>query len=232
MNENADSGLRWTNGAGTPPVERDRLRMRLDLYEESLTLKCYEPDATWTRQVDADEIAAAFTLHMGARTGLLPPGTLWWKHSTEGAITALWREPQIWAAALQIKAFEPPERFRLPMPGLLFIGAPKRPPWVFAALKRPEDGSETLYRMPTFNVFGDGRVCPGNHRFPDRVEEVPESFFQSHFSMTGDTRRRSKKHPDKLYDLWTELHGRDEYPLEDLVEHCTVANAMEIPDKG
>ncbi len=229
MNKNADSGVQWTDGAGAP-VERDRLRMRLDLYEESLTLRCYEPEATWTRRVDADQIAAAFIEHMGARTGLLPPGALWWKQSAEGAVTALWREPQVWATALQIKAFEPPERFRLPMPGLLFIGAPGRPPWVFAAHKRPESGGETLYRIPAFNVFGDGRVCPGNHRFPDRVEETPESFFQSHFSMTGDTRGRSKKHPDRLYELWKELHGQDEYPLEDLVEHCAVADAMEIPE--
>ena len=230
MSETTDPGdINWAGG-GKTQTERDKLKMRLDIYEESLILKCYEQDATWTRQVDANQIAAALTLYMGASTGLLPQSALWWKQSQEGVITAVWREPQVWNAALQVKAFEPPERFRLPMPGLLFITAPGRPPWAFAARKRPEGTDDTLCKIPTFNVFGTGRVCPGNHKFPDRAEETPESFFQSHFSMTGDTRGRSKKYPNELYKLWKELDGKEEYPLEDLVEHCTVANAMEIPE--
>ena len=47
--------------------------------------------------------------------------------------------------------------------------------------------------MPAFNVFRDGRVCPGSHSFPDEVGLIPESFFQSYFSLTGDTRERSKR---------------------------------------
>ncbi len=230
MNERTDpEGISWAEGGTETRTEPDRLKMRLDIYEESLVLQCYEPDAVWTRPVNADQIAAAFTEHMGASTGLLPPGVLWWKRSEDGAITALWQEPRVWNAALQVQALEPPERFQLPMPGLLFVAAPHRAPWVFATLRRPEDLKETLYHAPTFNIFRSGRVCPGNHRFPERTEEVPDSFFQSHFSMTGDTRGRSKKHPDQLYKLWKELDGRAEYPLEDLVECCTTAAAMEIP---
>ncbi len=229
MNHWTDDGIKWAEPDRTP-TERDRIRMRLDIYEENLVLKCYDQDATWTRPVDADRIAAAFIEDMGARTGLLPPGSLWWKQSQEGVITALWREPRVWNAALQVKAFEAPERFRLPMPGLVFIAAPGRAPWVFAATRRPEEPDETLYRARAFNVFHNGRVCPGNHRFPDRAEEVPESFFQSHFSMPGDTHRRSKKHPNQLYALWKELDGKAEYPVEDLVQYCTVADAMELPE--
>ena len=80
----------------------------------------------------------------------------------------------------------------------------------------------TVYKMIQRSEFP--------HKFPDRAEETPESFFQSHFSMTGDTRGRSKKYPNELYKLWKELDGKEEYPLEDLVEHCTVADAMEIPE--
>ena len=46
----------------------------------------------------------------------------------------------------------------------------------------------------------------------------------------GDTRGRSKKYPTELYKLWKELDGKEENPLEDLVEHCTVADAMEVPE--
>ena len=230
MTEGTDTeGILWKNGARTG-VERDKLLMRLDIYEENLILTSYEPDANWTKHVDADRIAAALIENMGSRTGLLPPDALWWKQSEEGVITALWQEARVWPTALQVKAFEPPERSRLPMPGLLFITAPNRPPWVFAAAGRPRQTGETLYHIPAFNVFHNGRVCPGSHTFPERAEEVPASFFQSHFSMTGDTRNRSKKHPNNLHLLWRELDGREEYPLEDLVEVCTVADAMEIPE--
>ncbi len=226
---NGAPSVQWAN-ASISDVPRDKLRMQLEFYQESLVLKGFDDEVSWIRRVSADEIAATLTHHMGARTGLLPRDTLWWRQSREGTITALWREPQVWAASLQAKAFEALERFRLPMPGLVFICPPGQAPWVFAARERPEDPGARLYHAPTFNVFRNGRVCPGNHTFPERPEEIPESFFQSHFSTTGDTQGRSKKHRDQLYDLWKEINGRDEYPLDDLVEIGDVAGIMEIPD--
>ena len=83
---------------------------------------------------------------------------------------------------------------------------------------------------PAFNVFRDGRVCPGSHRFPEEVGLIPESFFQSFFSLTGDIRDRSKKHPDNLQALWEEIDGKTEYPMEDLVPQCTVAHAMAVSE--
>ena len=62
--------------------------------------------------------------------------------------------------------------------------------------------------MPAFNVFSDGRTCPGSHRFPEEVARIPESFFQSYFSGTGDIRNRSRKHPDDLHALWEDLDGQ------------------------
>ena len=52
---------------------------------------------------------------------------------------------------------------------------------------RPTDAEQHLFRAPAFNVFRDGRVCPGSHRFPEEVGLIPESFFQSYFSLTGDS---------------------------------------------
>ena len=227
---NSTPNVQWAN-ASISDVPRDELRMQLEFYQESLILKGFEDEVSWIRRVSADEIAATLTHHMGARTGLLPRDTLWWRQSREGIITALWREPQVWAASLQVRAFEAPERFRLPMPGLIFICPPGQAPWVFAARERPEDPEAQLYHTPTFNVFWNGRVCPGNHTFPERPEGVPESFFQSHFSTTGDTQDRSKKHRNQLYDLWKEINGQDEYPLDDLVKIDSVARIMEIPDR-
>ena len=103
-------------------------------------------------------------------------------------------------------------------------------PWVYAATSRPTDAEQQLFRAPAFNVFRDGRVCPGSHRFPEEVGLIPESFFQSYFSLTGDSRDRSKKHPDNLQALWEEIDGQTEYPTEDLVPQCTVGQAMALSE--
>ena len=95
---------------------------------------------------------------------------------------------------------------------------------------RPTDPEQQLFRAPAFNVFRDGRVCPGSHRFPEEVDLIPEGFFQSFFSLTGDTRDRSKKHPDNLQALWEELDGTTVYPTEDLVPQCTVGQAMAVSE--
>ncbi len=223
-----DNRTRWA----LPPnsgVPEDRLEIQLNIYSESIILKTFDGGAVQLKMVSADDVAAALTLRLDFSSGLLPPDTLWWKQSEAGAIAALWRPPGVWPVALQAKAFEPPARLRLPMPGLLFICSPARPPWVFAAKARPAGENDELFRAPSFNVFADGRVCPGSPRFPQEPGEIPESFFQSYFSMTGDLRNRSRKYPDRLMDLWEELNDQPEYPLDDLVFQCTVADAMGLP---
>jgi hypothetical protein len=100
---------------------------------------------------------------------------------------------------------------------------------VFAAKRRPRALEEQLYRTPTYNVFESGQVCTGSHAFPDDPGRVPEEFYRSYFSEVGSTGRgRSVRHPDDVGRLWAELHGKPAYPLDDLVPHLTVADAMRI----
>ena len=205
---------------------RDTLQVQLEVYQETVLLRGFEGDLTWVRTVSADEIANVFTRHLGFASGLLPENALWWSQGDTGQMVALWRPPQVWPVALQREAFQPPARLRLPMPGLVFVCSPGRAPWVYAALERPTGPEQQLYRTPAFNVFRDGRTCPGSHRFPEEVGRIPESFFQSFFSLTGDTRDRSKKHPENLQALWEELDGQTDYPVEDLVPQCTVGQVM------
>ena len=215
---------------GATDVPRDDLKMQLEVYGETVLLRGFEGDASWVRVVSADEIASVFTQHLGFSSGLLPQDALWWGQGETGQVVALWRPPQVWPVALQREAFKPPARLRLPMPGLVFVCSPGRAPWVYAALNRPAHPEQQLYRAPAFNVFRDGRACPGSHRFPEEVGLIPESFFQSFFSTTGDTLERSKKHPDNLQALWEDLDGKTEYPTEDLVPQCTVAQAMAVSE--
>ena len=215
---------------GPADMPRDHLQMQMEIYRETILLRGFENDSTWVKTVSADEIANALTRHLGFSSGLLPQKALWWNQGETGQVVALWRPPQVWPVALGREAFKPPARLRLPMPGLVFVCSPGRAPWVYAALRRPTDTEQQLFRAPAFNVFGDGRVCPGSHRFPEEVGLIPESFFQSYFSLTGDTRNRSKKHPDNLQALWEEIDGKNEYPTEDLVPQCTVAHAMAVSE--
>ena len=200
------------------------------MYAETVLLRGFEGDRTWVKTVSADEIANVFIRHLGFSSGLLPQDALWWNQGDTGQMVALWRPPQVWAVALQREAFQPPARLRLPMPGLVFVCSPGRAPWVYAARERPTNPEQQLYRAPAFNVFRDGRVCPGSHRFPEAVALIPESFFQSFFSLTGDTKERSKRHPDNLQDLWEELDGKADYPFEDLVPQCTVGHVMALSE--
>ena len=217
---------------GAPDVPKDVLKMQLEVYDETVLLRGFDGDSVWVRTISADEIANVFIQHLGFSSGLLPEDALWWNQGETGHTVALWRPPRVWPVALQREAFKPPARLRIPMPGLVFVCSPGRAPWVYTALSRPgPDGPEQqLFRTPAFNVFRDGRVCPGSHHFPEDVGLIPESFFESFFSLTGDTRERSKKHPDNLLALWEELDGKTEYPTEDLVPQCTVAHAMAVSE--
>ncbi len=211
---------------GPADMPTDSLNLQLEVYDETILLRGFDGESVWVRTVSADEIANVFTQHLGFSSGLLPPDALWWNQGETGQVVALWRPPQVWPVALQREAFKPPARLRLPMPGLVFVCSPGRAPWVYGALNRPAHPEEQLYRMPAFNVFSDGRVCQGSHKFPEEVAQIPESFFQSYFSGTGDSRNRSKKHPEDLHALWEELDGESEYPVEDLVPHGTVAQVI------
>ena len=188
---NEHDETRWSLPDDTE-LPRDDLKMQIELYGETILVRGFEEGGGWVRTVSADAIANALTQHLGFSSGLLPESALWWSQSETGQVVALWRPPQTWRVALQREAFKPPARLRLPMPGLLFVCSPGRAPWVYAAASRPTDPEQQLFRSPTFNTFGDGRVCTGSHTFPEALNEIPESYF----SMTGDVRNRSKKHPD------------------------------------
>jgi|Deesub1362A_J573_1020465.scaffolds.fasta_scaffold07901_6 hypothetical protein len=210
-------------GLEVPP---DELKLRLDFYQDSIILYLVDRRVITTRMVSARDVALALLREVPLRSGLLPRGTLWWAQGKEGVEVALWRPPRIWPAALQLEPFKPPRRFRLPMPGLIFVCSPGRPPRVYAAKRRPKSPHETIYHAPLFNLFQDGRTCPGTHRFPADVSKIPDSFFRSFFTVEADHRGRSKKYPDDLLRLWEELDGKKRYPLGDLVPFGKIEDIM------
>jgi hypothetical protein len=199
-------------------VPPDELQVRLDFYHDSIILYLLDKGVITTRVVSARDIALALLREIPLRSDLLPQDALWWGQGKQGVELALWRPPKVWLLALQLEPFKPPRRMKLPMPGLIFVCSSAKPPRVYAAKRRPEKPSDNIYHAPLFNVFRNGSTCPGTHKYPDNVKEIPESFMVSFFTATADYRRRSNKHPDDLLKLWDELEGKERYPLNDLVQ--------------
>ena len=197
-------------------VPPDELQVRLDFYRDTTIMYLVENEVIVTRVVSARDVALALLREVPLSSGLLPEDALWWSQGRDGPEVALWRAPRVWPVALQEEAFKPPRRLRLPMPGLIFICSPGRPPRVYAAKRRPKRLEDTIYHAPLFNVFPDGRTCPGSHRFPEDVGQNPGSFFTSFFTRELG-RGKSKKFPDDLLKMWEELDGKTRYPLGDLV---------------
>jgi len=211
--------------ADLPP---DPLRLRLDFHEDAVVLHDFGRQSVESRVVSAMDVAHALARELSMTSGLLPPETLWWANTAAGPVYAIWEAPKVRKVALQEKALEPPTRLAIPFPGLIFLCLPGQTPWVYAAKRRPRAVKDRVYKMPAFNVFESGRVCPGSHTFPMDAGAIPDSFFRSFFSSAGDWRDRSRKHPKDLKALWTELNGQASYPLKDLVPHGTVEDLLAI----
>lgn len=213
-------------------MESDPLQLRLDFHQESVVLHDYAEGSTTVRLVSALDVAHALASELDLTTGLLPRDALWWARTSTGTRVAVWREPAVWTVRLRERPAAPPRRLRLPMPGLVFVCLPGRQaPYVFAAPHRPRKPDDQLACCPCFNVFPSGRVCTGSHAFPADPERVPEAFFDSFFSVTGDTARgKSRKYPDDIGRLWAELDGQLIFPVEDLVPQLPAADALRIGD--
>ena len=151
---------------GQDDLPRDTLQTQLEVYGETILLRGFEADRNWVRTVSADEIANVFIRHLGFSSGLLPENALWWNQGETGQVVALWRPPQIWPVALQREAFQPPARLRLPMPGLVFVCSPGRAPWVYAALERPTDAGQQLYRAPRLQRLSGRKGLPRQPPLP------------------------------------------------------------------
>ena len=220
---------RWSLPGGTD-LPMDELKVQLEVYNETILLRGFESETTWVRTVSADEIANVFTRHLGFASGCchtMPSGGTrarpdrWWPSGGP-------RRSGRWPCNGRRSSH--PHGSGFPCRGWSSSARRGRAPWVYAGMGRPTDPEQHLFRALAFNVFRDGRVCPGSHRFREELGLIPEGFFQSFFSLTGDTRDSSKKHPDNLIALWEEIDGKTEYPMEDLVPQCTVAHAMAVSE--
>ena len=181
---------------GQTEMPRDELRVQLEVYGETILLRRVRErfrlgqDRLGGR--DRQRVHPAPGLLLGAPAGgnpLVEPG----RDRTGGGPLAAASSSGPWPC--NGRRSSPPPGSGFPCRGWS-SSAPRAgrpgstPPWA-----GPPTPSSSSSRAPAFNVFRDGRVCPGSHRFPEEVGLIPEGFFQSFFSLTGDHPRSLEEAP-------------------------------------
>ena len=222
-----NGGFKWAvpEDLGIPA---DPLRFRLDFHHQATIATYFENnDVVYSYPVDAEDVARALNKDLVITTGLLPENTLWWKNDADGPLWALYIEEGIRKAALQTNIEKPPERFTIPLPPLIFLCRPGMPPWVFSVKKRPTKETDEVFKAPLANIFSNGRSCPGNNRYPERIQDIVESFFISFFSAAADLEGRSSRYPKNILSLWKDLDGKKTFPMNDLIHHGVISDLMQ-----
>lgn len=204
----------------------DPLRLRLDIHHQAMEMTWYEGDTVQHKIVAARDVAQALASEMTFATGFLPPESLWWCNTKSGPVTAIYQKPKIWKLALQVDIKKPAKRFTVPLPGLVFLCSPGRPPWVYAVKKRPVKITDIVYKAPLANIYADGRSCPGSHKYPMDINQMIDSFFKSFFSAAANLEGRSVMFPKDITHLWEFLDKKDKFPMDDLVRHAYVGDLM------
>ncbi|MBA7593771.1 hypothetical protein ES703_00704 [subsurface metagenome] len=221
-----DNSVQWAIPSELE-VPADPLRLRLDFHHQAVVMTLFDPETIERRIVSAMDVSHALASELSFGSGLLPPQTLWWENTRNGPIFALYEEPKVRRLALQESVSGPPRRFKIPMPGLIFLCSPGKPPWVFAVKKKPTKELDIVYKAPLCNVYENGRSCPGNNRYPTRVADIVESFFISFFTSAADVRNRSVMFPNNIILLWEYLDKKKRFPNDDLVKHGKVKDLMQ-----
>lgn len=209
-------------------ISPDPLRLRIDFHQESTIVSFFDGGKVENKMVDAMDIAHALASELTFTTGMLPEGCLWWSNNRHGQTFAIYTRPQIRKLALQLKINELPRRFIVPMPGLIFLCSPAKPPRVYAVGKKPTKETTVIYKAPLTNLGINGQSCGGSHKYPERIADIIPSFFESFFTseMAGG---KSKKYNNNVIQMWEELDGKEgSYPISDLIKHGTLADLMKI----
>ena len=88
--------------------------------------------------------------------------------------------------------------------------------------------SDTVFRAPLCNVHDNGRSCAGTHNYPERVADIPQSFFVSFFTASANLQNRSKSFPNNIVGLWESLDNKKRFPIADLVRHGTIKDLISM----
>jgi hypothetical protein len=198
------------------PDDYASLQARLEFYPETPVLtKFRQGEATQQYPVDPlDTVAALAGGHPG-RSGLLPPGCLYWGLRDGEIVLAVY----VPARVRTLKVRGEPKAWQVPLPGLVFSGY-EYEYRLWAVKERPSPGA-TLYRAPCPGVDDDA-LCRAGALPPLTANAVIGEAARTFFSTCPDaglTNGKSRAYPDNILEQWRALHGAgaQSYPIDDLV---------------
>lgn len=169
-----------------PPEAFDRIpRAQITFTDEAVYVSRFDErgQPTVTYPAAILDVAAAFNF-VGARSGFLPPDTLFWNRAGRERI-GIYLPPQSRNLAFDLGARKQ-KTLRVPLPGFVFIGQGASY-WIYAVKERPASERAEMYVAPLPNVNGDnGLVCAGTVKFPvcagDTIHAAANLFFESAFN--------------------------------------------------
>ncbi len=216
--------LQWDVPAALK-IPPDTLRARLDFFSNSIMLYTLDDGMITAQHVSADDVATSLLSVAQFFTGILPAGVLWYIRKEAKIEVALYEGPRIRQIAVETAPLKPPERFKIPTPGLIFICTPQQAPRIFAAKSRPSSMESDVFNAPYNNIYADARTCAGTQQYNEDISKIPDEFFNSFFSLhLGD--KRSKSHPASLFALYKELDGKKDYPMDDLTPYGKIKDII------
>lgn len=162
-------------------IPADTLRLRLDFYHQSVILTDYDNDSISSRNVSPVDIAKALASDISLDTGILPENTLFWRNTRIGPVYCMYEEPKIRTLTVHDE-LEKLLRYRMPLPGLLFLCLPNRAPWVYAVKSRPTSLRDKVYKAPFYNTYQDGFTCAGSNGYPADPPGIVQMFLASFFT--------------------------------------------------
>jgi hypothetical protein len=207
-------------------IPEDKLRVRLDFYHQAIEMTDYSGEQIYTKVISARDISLALASEITFSSGLLPKNTLWWANNRQGPLWAIYEEPKVRILTVQKSIKNRPQRYKIPLPGFIILCRPGQSPWIYAVKSRPESIEQEVFKAPLLNIYNTGKTCAGSQKYSQSVDDIVEEFFVSYFSVEANVSGRSEKYPRNVYQLWKDLKGKTEYPLEDLVYHGTVSDLM------
>ena len=210
-------GVRWD--------EQDyaTLQARLNVYDDFIVLARYrQGEVTQQYVVDPTEVAIALG-GINLTSGLLPVNTLFWGRKDGYDRLGIYLPPRIWPVAVRNEGdnISAGRAWRVPLPGLIFIGHNYDYSLWAVADEPPFNPDTPIFVAPSPNIYPEG-VCRGSAPFPQAspatMHQAVDAFFSSRFNHDL-SRGKSRKHPERVLDHWYELDqaGLESYPLDDML---------------
>lgn len=232
------AGLLALNTLGIQGTQYQSLKMRLDLFEETVFLTRYrDGNPSQVYEIAPLDLAAAFA-DVPVGTPVLPRRCLFWSKSGSEERVGIYLPPVTWGLWLSGRK----RRAHIPLPGLVFVG--QGAGYRLWAVKHPRNRgnyaggwqpceTDRLYHAPLPNVnpventrglrasSGSGGLCQGSAEFPlaatSTIYEAVGALFDSEWSdhwVNG----KSEAEPEDVRKMYPKVRRLGYWPAEDLVE--------------